>query len=87
MAIELAHALGPGLRDGAVFVSLAPLAAAEHVASTVARELGVALAPSESAEDSLARHLARQQLLLVLDNFEHVLDAAPLVAQLLAIAP
>jgi len=87
VAIEFARAVGPTLRDGAVFVSLASLPASEHVGSTIARELGVTPAPSDSMEDALARHLARRQLLLVLDNFEHVLDAAVLVADLLATAP
>ena len=87
VAIELAHAVGRRWRDGGVFVSLAPLASSEHVASAIARELDVTPAASESLPDALARHLARQELLLILDNFEHVLEAAPLVADLLARAP
>ena len=87
LAIEVAWAMAPELRDGAVFVSLAALAASEHVASTIARELDVTQGPSGSVEDALARHLARRELLLVLDNFEHVLDVAPLVADLLAATP
>jgi predicted ATPase/DNA-binding SARP family transcriptional activator len=87
VAIELARAVGPGLRDGAVFVSLAALESPEHVASTIARELDVTPAQKDSVERALARHLARRELLLVLDNFEHLLDAAPLVADLLAKAP
>jgi len=87
VAIELARAVGRRWRDGAVFVSLAALDASKHVASTIARELGVTPAPSESVETALIRHLTRRELLLVLDNFEHVLDAAALVADLLATAP
>jgi predicted ATPase/DNA-binding SARP family transcriptional activator len=87
VAIELARRIGPKWRDGAVFVSLAALAAPEHVASTIAREFGVTPAPSEAVEDALVRHLARRAVLLVLDNFEHVLDAAALVADLVTTAP
>jgi predicted ATPase/DNA-binding SARP family transcriptional activator len=86
LAIELARDLAPELRDGAAFVSLAAVDSFEHVASAIARELDVTLFPRESTEDALARELGTRQQLLVLDNFEHVLDAAPLVADLLAAA-
>jgi predicted ATPase/DNA-binding SARP family transcriptional activator len=87
LAVELARSVAPELRDGAAFVSLAPLEAAEHVASTIARDLGVTLFPGEAVEEALARDLGERELVLVLDNFEHLLDAAPLVAELLAAAP
>jgi DNA-binding SARP family transcriptional activator len=84
LALELAREFGDRFDDGAHFVTLAPVRGDEHVASTLTRELGVVLLPSESAEDGLARHLADRHALLVIDNFEHVLGAAPLVADLLA---
>jgi predicted ATPase/DNA-binding SARP family transcriptional activator len=84
LALELARGVGERFADGARFVGLAPVSAPEHVASTIAHRLDVVLLPSESAEDGLARHLGERELLLVLDNFEHVLAAAPLVADLLA---
>jgi len=84
LALELARSVAEEFRDGAYFVTLAPVAGFEHVASTIVRQLDVALLPSESAEQGLARYLGERDLLLVLDNFEHVLDAAPLVADLLA---
>ena len=87
LAIEAAWAIAPQLRDGAIFVSLAAVDRSEHVGSTIAREIAVRPIPGESVNLGLARHLARRKLLLVLDNFEHVLDAAALVAELLAAAP
>jgi predicted ATPase len=84
LALELARGIGQQFADGAYFVTLAPVTGQEHVASTIARQLDVVLLPSESAEDGLARHLGDRELLLVLDNFEHVLGAAPLVGNLLA---
>jgi predicted ATPase/DNA-binding SARP family transcriptional activator len=84
VAVELARAIAPELRDGAAFVSLAAVDACEHVASTIARELGITVFPGDTVQDALARHLSRQQLLLVLDNLEHLLNAAPLVADLVA---
>ena len=80
LAVELSRAVEPGLADGARFVSLAGLDGHEHVASTIAHELDLALLPSETMGHALARYLHDRQLLLVLDNFEHVLEAAPLVA-------
>ena len=61
--------------DGVFFVALAPLADADLVLSTIAQTLGV---PVRSA-DALAAYVRDRQLLLVLDNFEHVIEAAPLV--------
>jgi predicted ATPase/DNA-binding SARP family transcriptional activator len=84
VALELTRAIGEQFADGAYFVTLAPVTGDEHVASTIARQLDVVLLPSESAEDGLARHLGEREVLLVLDNFEHVLGAAQLVADLLA---
>ena len=84
LALELTRDVGDEFRDGAYFVSLAPVSGHELVASTIARQLDVVLLPSESAEDGLVRHLGDREALLVLDNFEHVLGAAPLVADLIA---
>ena len=84
LALELARSVGGEFRDGAYFVTLAPVGDSEEVASTIVRQLDVVLLSSESAQQGLARQLGERDVLLVLDNFEHVLDAAPLVAHLLA---
>ena len=63
-----------------VFVSLAPLADPALVASAIAERLGVRERAEQSLRDALITHLAGKRLLLVLDNCEHVLPAAPLVA-------
>src|SRR5215218_7694594 len=87
LAAEAARAVGAEFRDGARFVSLAAVGADEHVASTICRELDVPLPAGGSVEGVLVRHLSAHELLLVLDNFEHVLEAAPFVADLVAGAP
>lgn len=84
LALELARGGGERFVDSTYFVTLAPLSRHEDVASTIVQQLDVVLLPSESAEDGLARHVGEREVLLVLDNFEHVLDAAPFVADLLA---
>lgn len=67
------------------FVSLASVSGASFVMSTIARALG---APKgKGALDGLRRHLARRRLLLVLDNLEHVTQAATDLVDLLTAAP
>ncbi len=61
--------------DGVFFVALAPLADPDLVLPTIAQTLGV---PVRSG-GALAAYVRHRQLLLVLDNFEHVIEAAPLV--------
>ena len=87
LAIEIAAGLVPEFGNGVFFVDLAPLSRHEQVMSAIARVLAVREETNEPLADTLARDLSDRQLLLVLDNFEHVLDAAPLVAGLLAAAP
>src|SRR5919202_1495160 len=83
LAIEVAGALFDRFGDGVHFVSLAAVSDSELVVPTIARALGVnELAPRSLAE-SLAERLADKQLLLVLDNFEQVVLAAPVLARLL----
>jgi predicted ATPase/class 3 adenylate cyclase len=66
------------------FVQLAPLRDPSLVAAAIAQELGLA---GTGAEEALFEALPSRGLLLCLDNFEHVVDAAPFVSQLLATAP
>ena len=80
--------------DGAFFVDLAAVEEGDQVAATIVRALGLrdgggrtAQEGGRSAGETLTRFLASRQLLLILDNFEHVLAAAPLVTELLANAP
>ena len=87
LAIETARAVAARFRGGADFVSLAAVGAADDVGSALVAQLGVVPVRAETLERALARHLGRREHLLVLDNFEHVLDAAPLVADLLASSP
>lgn len=84
LALEVAHQLRPAFADGAAFVELAPLGDARHVAGAVAQALEIAEGKGASIQQSIIAHLRNRRLLLVLDNFEHVLDAAPFVADVTA---
>ena len=86
LSLAVADALEPELRDGALFVSLASVSSPELVVSTIAEALEVREGGRPLAE-SVTEHLREQRLLLVLDNFEQLLPAAPFVGELLAAAP
>lgn len=83
-SLEVANELQQEFRHGAAFVPLAPVSDSARVAAAIALVLDVR---DEHPDRALAKFLSNKQLLLVLDNFEHVLDAAPLVADLLRAAP
>ena len=81
LAIEVASRLRDEFSDGVTFVDLASLSDANLVLPTIARVLG--LRQSGSVRDAIRAVMAPRHLLLVLDNFEHLLDAAVDVAWLL----
>jgi predicted ATPase/transcriptional regulator with XRE-family HTH domain len=70
--------------DGVCFVDLSPLRDPALVAPTIAAVLGVRPVVGQSMWETLAAFLAEKHLLLVIDNFEHILDAAPDIAGLVA---
>ncbi len=73
--------------NGVFFVSLAPIRDWELVVPTVAQTLGLREQAGESVVETLTEYLRDKQMLLVLDNFEQVVAAAPVLAGLLASAP
>src|SRR5215207_297055 len=73
--------------DGAFFVSLASLADSRLVPSAIAEALGIREEGSQPLEARLRDSLSSKALLLILDNFEHLIEAAPMVADLLSSAP
>ena len=84
LAIQLAGQLTGEFGDGVWYVDLAPLTDPELVPVTVARALGLPDQPGRSTMDTLTRFVADRQMLVVLDNCEHLLDAsAALVVALL----
>ena len=82
LASHVAAELLDGFIDGVFFVGLAALTDARLVLPTVARTLGVAEIPGRTAPEQIARHLRGRRYLLVIDNAEHVLAAAPAIAEL-----
>ncbi len=87
IALAVAEAQRADFPDGVVFVALAPISDPALVLSTVAGALGVREAVGYSPSTGVQDYLRDRRLLLVLDNFEQVADAAPTVADLLLAAP
>jgi predicted ATPase/DNA-binding SARP family transcriptional activator len=87
LALDVARQLEPQYPDGAWLVLLAPIAEGEHVTSAIAQALDVTPVGGESTRAACERFLLTKRGILVLDNFEHLLAAAPLVSDLLAACP
>jgi predicted ATPase/DNA-binding SARP family transcriptional activator len=84
VATEAARALAPSFPGGVHVAHLARVAAAEEVGGALARSVKVAVLPGERDEDALVRRLGGVKTLLVVDNCEHVLDAGPLLGELVS---
>jgi predicted ATPase/DNA-binding XRE family transcriptional regulator len=87
LAIAVAAELVASHPDGGVFVDLSALIDPDLVVPTIAAALGVQEVSGQPLRDSLARFLAGQRILLVLDCCEQVLEATPEIAALLAASP
>lgn len=78
---------GRAFSHGAFFIDLSPVRDPDLVVSTIAQTLAVRETGSRPSFDVLSAYLRPKRLLLVLDNFEQVIDAAPSISQLLTTAP
>ncbi len=87
LALQAARALRPQFPNGAHFVNLVPLTQADAVPREIAETLGLRDVGGRPVLAYLQEALAPQKLLLVLDNFEHLMDAAPVIPALLSAAP
>lgn len=87
LGLQLAAEVAADYPDGAFFVPLAPIDDPELVPRAVLTALGVLDTGLRPPAERLADHLRERRLLLLLDNFEQVVAAAPLVADLLRAAP
>jgi predicted ATPase/class 3 adenylate cyclase len=87
IALHAAAELLDEFRHGAFFVDLAPVRDPAHVVPTIAQTLSVKEGAGRSLHEAVGEFLRERELLLVLDNFEHVVEAAPDVIELLLQAP
>ena len=87
IGLQAADAATPLFRDGVFFVNLAPLSTHALVPARIAHTLGLGETGSQPIDELLKAYLQSRHLLLLLDNFEHLLGAAPFIADLLEAAP
>jgi predicted ATPase/DNA-binding CsgD family transcriptional regulator len=87
LAAELAHTLQDQFQQGVVFIPLAQLCSVDELLPAIAGALGVQLPPGGDLQQAVQEYLASRQMLLVLDNFEHLVEEASLVFEILINAP
>ena len=87
LAIQVARDAADLFPDGVVFVALAPLNDPTFVIPTIARSLGLREAENQTPRETLRAYLRDKRLLLVLDNFEHLVEAAPELTELIEWCP
>ena len=87
LALKAGELLKGDFTDGVWLVELANIQYPILVAQTISRGLGITENTTFSLEETLKRFLSKKQLLLILDNLEHLLSCAPLIGELLKTAP
>jgi len=90
LALQMAHEVSQRFPGGVYFVPLPAVSEAGLIPSMIAQTLGIRDTGGQPPLETLKEHLRNSltaPILLLLDNFEHVMAAAPMVAELLAIAP
>ncbi len=87
LAIQVAKDLAGEFKDGVCFVALAPISDPNLVVSAVALALGIKEGGGQPLFDNIKGYLQDKNMLLLLDNFEQVLPAAIMVADLLVACP
>lgn len=87
LALQVAAELGDELDDGVLFVDLSPVIDPEQVLPTIAAALGLTQTKELQIEGALLGYIRERRMLLLLDNFEQVLDAAADIVRLLEASP
>jgi non-specific serine/threonine protein kinase len=87
LALQVAWQVLNQFEDGVYFVDLAPISDPKFVTRTIAQVFDIGEAGSGSLVENLKNHLRDKRLLLVLDNYEQIIETAPLVSDLLSAVP
>jgi len=87
LALKAAEGSKDDFADGVFFIPLAPISSTRDLVQTVAAGVEFPIATHEDPKIQLLRHLQKRELLLVMDNFEHLLDGVCIVNEILQAAP
>jgi predicted ATPase/transcriptional regulator with XRE-family HTH domain len=87
LSLQVAHEVLHDFADGVFFVPLAAITDPDFVAQAITQSLGLVESDQRSAQERLVEGIGARQMLLVLDNFEQIVDAAPLTDELLRVCP
>lgn len=87
LALELMHRIGHLFKDGLYFIQLAPVIDAQQVLPKIAQVLKLQQDPTKNSVDLITESINTQEILLLLDNFEHVLEASGHISTLLLECP
>jgi predicted ATPase/class 3 adenylate cyclase len=88
LAIQVGAESSDDFGDGVFFADLSPIAGSDVVPSQILDAIGVTGSQGDAAPNEvLVKHMAGMQILLIVDNFEHVVEAAPLISELVKSAP
>lgn len=87
LVLQACEQLVQSFPDGVFFVPLQPLNSVEFIVPTIIEALGLCCFTKEDPLVQLLGHLKKKKALLVLDNFEHLIDGAPLLSEILTAAP
>jgi predicted ATPase/DNA-binding CsgD family transcriptional regulator len=87
LALAVAERLLDDFTHGVFFVPLAPLSSPDNIVTTIAENMGLSFYGNQLPRDQLIDYLRDRNMLLVLDNFEHLLDGTPLVDDIIQARP
>ncbi len=87
LALEAARLQIGHYADGVIFVPLAPLSSPSDIVTTIAENVGFSFYGENTPAKQLTDFLRERSMLLVLDNFEHLLDGVQLIADMMQVAP
>ncbi|HSK65887.1 MAG TPA: tetratricopeptide repeat protein, partial [Anaerolineales bacterium] len=87
LALQAAHSQLDRFSHGVFFVSLAPLTSPEMIVASIGSAIGFQFHETAEPQEQLLRYLREKQMLLVLDNFEHLIEGVGLLPAILQAAP
>ena len=86
LALRVARDVMNDYHDGVYFVDLAPIQEPQYVLSSIARVFGLKETGDKSIFETINNHLRAKKMLIILDNFEHLIEAGPTIGDLLSSA-